>query len=148
MQSPLFVLTFTCGRFHQAYVDSSVMMGQTGGYEADSQQYNKIHYMKCTPENDFFPDLASAPRTDIIFFCSPNNPTGATATKKQLEELVAFAKKNGSIIVYDAAYSIYISDDSPKTIYEIPGAREVRTSVINFFYVAKTSSEIGMFRTR
>ncbi|BBN18428.1 LL-diaminopimelate aminotransferase [Marchantia polymorpha subsp. ruderalis] len=117
---------------YPAYVDSSVMMGQTGGYEADSQQYNKIHYMKCTPENDFFPDLASAPRTDIIFFCSPNNPTGATATKKQLEELVAFAKKNGSIIVYDAAYSIYISDDSPKTIYEIPGAREVAIEISSF----------------
>jgi hypothetical protein len=64
------------------------------------------------------------PRTDIIFFCSPNNPTGAAATREQLTELVAFAKRNGSIIVYDAAYALYISDPScPKTIYEIPGAQ-------------------------
>lgn len=109
----------------QAYVDTSVMMGQTGAFQSDVQQYSKIQYMKCAPENDFFPDLSSTPRTDVIFFCSPNNPTGATATRSQLEELVKFAKKNGSVIVYDAAYSIYISDDSPKTIYEIPGAREV-----------------------
>lgn len=113
------------GACHQAYVDSGVIIGQTGGFEADSQQFSRIHYMKCTPENDFYPDLESTPRTDIIFFCSPNNPTGATASRKQLEDLVAFAKKNGSIIVFDAAYSMYVSDDSPRTIYEIPGSREV-----------------------
>jgi histidinol-phosphate/aromatic aminotransferase/cobyric acid decarboxylase-like protein len=65
---------------------------------------------------------AQVPRTDLIFFCSPNNPTGAAATRKQLEELVAFARRNGSIIVYDAAYALYISDpDCPRTIFEIPG---------------------------
>ncbi|KAL3675452.1 hypothetical protein R1sor_025400 [Riccia sorocarpa] len=118
---------------YPAYVDSSVMIGQTGLYQAESQQYSKIRYMKCTPENDFFPDLASTPRSDVIFFCSPNNPTGAAATRKQLEELVAYAKRNGSIIVYDAAYSIYITDDSrPKTIYEIPGAREVAIEISSF----------------
>ncbi len=62
-------------------------------------------------------------RTDLIFFCNPNNPTGAAATRKQLEELVAFARKNGSIIIYDAAYAIYISDpERPQSIFEIPGA--------------------------
>lgn len=91
---------------------TSVMMGQTGQFEADTQQYSNVEYMKCTPENDFFPDLSTTPRTDIIFFCSPNNPTGASASRKQLEELVAFAKKNGSIIIYDSAYAIYTSDDS------------------------------------
>lgn len=60
--------------------------------------------------------------TDLIFFCNPNNPTGAAATRAQLEELVAFARKNGSILIYDAAYAIYIADsDLPQTIYEIPG---------------------------
>ncbi|CAM6118978.1 unnamed protein product [Calypogeia fissa] len=117
---------------YPAYVDTSVMMGQTGAFQTDVQQYSKIQYMKCTPENDFFPDLSATPRTDVIFFCSPNNPTGATATRKQVEDLVKFAKKNGSVIVYDAAYSIYISDDSPKTIYEIPGAREVAIEVSSF----------------
>lgn len=61
-------------------------------------------------------------RTDLIFFCSPNNPTGAAATREQLQRLVAFAKENGSIIIYDAAYALYISNpDCPRTIYEIPG---------------------------
>ena len=60
--------------------------------------------------------------TDLIFFCNPNNPTGAAATRQQLEELVAFARKNGSILIYDAAYAIYIADsDLPQTIFEIPG---------------------------
>jgi LL-diaminopimelate aminotransferase len=73
----------------------------------------------------FFPDLSTVPRTDIIFFYSPNNPTGATASQDQLTRLVKFVKDNGSIIVYDSAYAMYISDDSPKSIFEIPGAKEV-----------------------
>ena len=52
------------------------MMGQTGLFDAASQQYSNISYLRCSPQNNFFPDLASAPRTDVIFFCSPNNPTG------------------------------------------------------------------------
>ncbi|RWR72812.1 putative LL-diaminopimelate aminotransferase, chloroplastic isoform X1 [Cinnamomum micranthum f. kanehirae] len=84
-----------------------------------------IEYMKCIPENGFFPDLSKVARTDVIFFCSPNNPTGSTATRGQLEKLVQFARDNGSIIVYDAAYAMYISDDSPRCIFEIPGAKEV-----------------------
>ena len=63
-------------------------------------------------------------RTDIIFFCSPNNPTGAAATRDQLKQLVDFARKNGSLIVYDAAYALYISNpDCPKSIFEIEGER-------------------------
>lgn len=71
------------------------------------------------------PCLLSLPqtkRTDIIFFCSPNNPTGAAATRDQLKQLVEFARKNGSLIVYDAAYALYISNpDCPKSIFEIDG---------------------------
>lgn len=66
--------------------------------------------------------------TDLIFFCSPNNPTGAAATREQLVELVNFAKKNGSILIYDAAYSLYISDPNcPRTIYEIPGQSQIKS---------------------
>jgi len=66
-------------------------------------------------------------QADVVFFCSPNNPTGAAASRAQLTELVAWAKKRGSLIVFDAAYSVYISDpDVPKSIFEIPGAEEVR----------------------
>ncbi|KAF3670804.1 LL-diaminopimelate aminotransferase, chloroplastic [Capsicum annuum] len=109
---------------NKAYVDSSVIICQTGQFQKDVEKYGNIAYMRCTPENDFFPDLSSVPRTDIIFFCSPNNPTGAAASREQLTKLVQFAKDNGSIIVYDSAYAMYTCDDSPKSIFEIPGAKE------------------------
>ncbi len=97
------------------------------------------------PDNDFFPDLEATPATDVIFFCSPNNPTGAAATREQLTRLVEFAKKNGSIIVYDAAYALYISDPNcPKTIYEIPGAEEVAIETCSFSkYAGFTGVRLG-----
>ncbi|KAI8015944.1 hypothetical protein LOK49_LG05G02902 [Camellia lanceoleosa] len=88
--------------------------------------------MNCSPENNFFPDLSNTPRTDIIFFCSPNNPTGNAASKQQLEQLVEFARANGSIIIYDSAYAAYITDDNPKSIFEIPGARQVAIEISSF----------------
>ena len=107
---------------YPVYVDSSVMIGQ-----------GKVEYMKCLPENNFFPDLSKIRRTDIIFFCNPNNPTGAAATFKQLEELVNFAKKNKSILVYDSAYSQFISDNKlSKSIYEVNGAKEVAIEISSF----------------
>nr|AVU05114.1 L-lysine aminotransferase [Huperzia serrata] len=129
---------------YPAYVDSSVIMGQTGNFKKDAQQYSKIMYMRCTPENNFFPDFSSLPRTDIIFFCSPNNPTGYAATREQLEELVAFAKKKGSIIVYDSAYAIYMSENNPRSIYEISGAREVAIETGSFSkYAGFTGVRLG-----
>ncbi|KAF8721374.1 hypothetical protein HU200_023085 [Digitaria exilis] len=128
----------------QAYVDSSVIMGQTGLYQQDVQKYGNIEYMRCNPENGFFPDLSTVPRTDIIFFCSPNNPTGAAASRDQLTKLVKFAKDNGSIIVYDSAYAMYISDDSPKSIFEIPGAKEVAIETASFSkYAGFTGVRLG-----
>lgn len=109
----------------QAYIDSSVILGQSGDLEGNSGRYQNLEYMKCDSHNNFFPDLSKTPRTDVIFFCSPNNPTGHAATREQLQQLVDFAQENGSIIVYDSAYAAYISDSSPKSIYEIPGARKV-----------------------
>lgn len=106
-------------------MDSGVIMGQTGNFQKDVEKYGNIEYMRCTPENDFFPDLSTVSRTDVIFFCSPNNPTGSAATREQLTRLVQFSKKNGSIIVYDSAYAMYMSDDNPRSIFEIPGANEV-----------------------
>eukprot|EP00249_Psilotum_nudum_P016683 c25943_g1_i1 orf=65-1492(+) len=129
---------------YPAYVDTSVIMGQTGAFKRDVQQFTKLEYMKCTPENDFFPDLSSVCRTDTIFFCSPNNPTGSAATRNQLEHLVSFAKKNGSIIVFDSAYAIYMSDNNPKSIYEIPGAREVAIETGSFSkYAGFTGVRLG-----
>ncbi|XP_043720564.1 LL-diaminopimelate aminotransferase, chloroplastic-like [Telopea speciosissima] len=115
-----------------AYIDTGVLIGQTGEFHEKTRKYKNIEYMKCGPENDFFPDLSITPRTDIIFLCSPNNPTGHAATRKQLQQLVEFATKNGSIIIYDSAYTAYISDDSPRTIFEIPGAKEVAIEVSTF----------------
>ncbi|XP_042410357.1 aminotransferase ALD1 homolog [Zingiber officinale] len=119
-----------------AYVDSSIIIGQTGEYMRHSGTYGGIEYMKCGPENMFFPDFAGVLRTDIIFFCSPNNPTGHAASREQLEQLVEVATRNGSIIVYDSAYSDYISDDSPTSIYEIPGAKEVAIEISSFSKLA------------
>ncbi|XP_072980325.1 aminotransferase ALD1 homolog [Typha angustifolia] len=114
------------------YVDSGIIMGQTGGFMDEKSRYRGIEYMRCAPENSFFPDILTIPRTDIIFFCSPNNPTGEAATREQLEQLVEVAKRNGSIIVYDSAYASYISDDSPTSIYEISGAKEVAIEISSF----------------
>ncbi|XP_021714846.1 aminotransferase ALD1-like [Chenopodium quinoa] len=115
-----------------AYVDSSVIMGQAGNYQERTGKYNSIVYMSCGPDNNFFPDLNNTPRTNVIFFCSPNNPTGYAASRKELEQLVDFAKNNGSIIIYDSAYATYIMDDSPRSIFEIPGANEVAIEVSSF----------------
>ncbi|XP_054789577.1 LL-diaminopimelate aminotransferase, chloroplastic-like [Prosopis cineraria] len=129
---------------YPAYVDSSVIMGQTSQYLKDSEKYGNIEYMRCGPENGFFPDLSSTSRADIIFFCSPNNPTGAVATREQLTRLVQFAQDNGSIIVYDSAYAMYISDDKPRSIFEIPGAKEVAIETASFSkYAGFTGVRLG-----
>ncbi|XWS68326.1 hypothetical protein CRYUN_Cryun04dG0080700 [Craigia yunnanensis] len=115
-----------------AYIDSSVIIGQAGDFQDKTGKYQNIEYMQCGLENNFFPDLTTTPRTDIIFFCSPNNPTGHAATRKQLQQLVEFARDNGSIIIFDSAYAAYITDDSPKSIFEIPGAKEVAIEISSF----------------
>jgi LL-diaminopimelate aminotransferase len=129
---------------YPAYVDSSVIMGQTGQFQKDVQKFERIEYMKCTPENGFFPDLSRVSRTDIIFFCSPNNPTGAAANREQLTQLVKFAKHNGSFIVYDSAYAMYMSEDNPHSIFEIPGAKEVAIETSSFSkYAGFTGVRLG-----
>ncbi|MDV5120731.1 MAG: LL-diaminopimelate aminotransferase [Candidatus Scalindua sp.] len=115
---------------YPVYVDGSVMIGATGEYNSDTEEFNDIEYMRCTSENDFFPDLSKVKRTDLIYLCSPNNPTGAVATKEQLKELVDFARKNNSIIIFDAAYSEFIKEKGlPRSIFEIEGARECAIEV-------------------
>lgn len=118
-------------------------MGSTGNFNGIG--FDGITYMECRVENDFFPDLDATPRSDIIFFCSPNNPTGAAATREQLTKLVEFARKNGSIIIYDAAYALFISDSNcPRTIYEIPGAEECAIETCSFSkYAGFTGVRLG-----
>jgi LL-diaminopimelate aminotransferase len=118
---------------YPVYVDGSVIIGATGERNTDRNQFDGILYLPCAPTNNFFPDLSALPRTDLIYFCSPNNPTGAVATHEQLQALVAFAQRNGSIIIFDAAYAAFIQDDSlPRSIFEIEGSREVAIEVNSF----------------
>jgi LL-diaminopimelate aminotransferase len=128
---------------YPVYVDGSVIIGATGSF--NNGLFDKIHYMRCTADNDFFPELEKVPRTDLIYFCSPNNPTGAVATREQLKKLVDFAKANQSIIIFDAAYAEYIKDqDLPKSIFEIEGAREVAIEVSSFSkYIGFTGVRLG-----
>lgn len=122
---------------YPAYVDTSVILGQTASFDFSSNKYRGISYLPCFPVNNFFPDLEQVVPTDLIYFCSPNNPTGAAATHAQLQELVEFAKKHGSIIIYDAAYVNYIQDpDLPRSIYEVKGAREVAIELGSFSKMA------------
>jgi len=93
--------------------------------------------LDCNASNDFFPDLKGVGDAGIIFFCSPNNPSGAAATKDQLKKLVDYAKANGKLIIYDSAYAAYISDSNcPKSIYEIEGAKECAIESTSFSKLA------------
>lgn len=122
---------------YPAYVDTGVMTGLSDPYHLTTQRYAGITYLHCSPENDFFPDLSTVKPVDIIYYCSPNNPTGAVSTKEQLARLVAFAKKNRSIIVFDTAYASYIRDPHlPRSIYEIDGAEEVAIELGSFSKMA------------
>ncbi len=122
---------------YPVYVDTGVIVGQTSHFDRDYSQYQGITYMRCHPDNHFFPNLSSIPKTDILYFCSPNNPTGAVASRSQLQELIAFCKANHTILVYDAAYACFIRDASiPKSIYEIEGADEIAIELGSFSKMA------------
>ena len=110
----------------------NVIPGRTGEYDPATGNWSDVIYMPCTAENGFAPEL---PKTvpDIIYLCFPNNPTGATVTKDRLQEWVDYANKNGSVIIYDAAYEAYISEENvPHTIYECEGARTCAIELRSF----------------
>lgn len=92
--------------------------------------------LPCTPENDFVPDLSLAKNADVLFLCLPNNPTGTCLTYEQLEEVVTFAKKSKTLIVFDAAYSFFVKEGYPKSIYEVPGADSVAIELGSFSKMA------------
>lgn len=122
---------------YPAYVDDTVISGHTGLFNKDKMGYDGITYLPCTEANDFFPDLTTAKHCDIMYFCNPNNPTGACATRSQLETLVQFCIDNQVLLVYDAAYAVYIQDaDKPKTIFEIPDARKIAIESNSFSKLA------------
>jgi LL-diaminopimelate aminotransferase len=108
---------------YPVYVDANVMAGRTG--EAGAQgRYQGILYLEGNPGNGFVPGPPARP-VDLVYLCSPNNPTGAVATRAQLEAWVAWARREDAVLIFDAAYDAYIRDPAlPRSIYEIPGARE------------------------
>lgn len=121
-----------CDPVYPVYVDSNVMAGRTGVYDAASQTWSDVIYMPCNAENNFVPELPKE-TPDVIYLCYPNNPTGTTLTRKQLQVWVDYANKVGALIIYDAAYEAYISEaDVPHTIYECEGARSCAIELRSF----------------
>ena len=115
---------------YPVYLDTNIMAGRTG--ELEDGKFGKVLYLTCNEENDFVPKLPKE-KADLIYICMPNNPTGTTLTRVQLKTWVDYAKVNGSIILYDAAYEAYIQDDEvPHSIYEIEGAKDVAIEFRSF----------------
>jgi len=116
---------------YPVYVDTNVMAGHTGDAD-DAGRYGGLVYLPVTEENGFVPELPSEP-VDLIYLCYPNNPTGTVASRQTLKQWVDYAKANGSVILFDAAYEAFISDDSvPRSIFEIEGARDVAIEFRSF----------------
>lgn len=130
-----------CDPVYPVYVDTNVMAGRTADYNKITNGYDGLIYMPCTASNDFIPEFPSV-TPDLIYLCFPNNPTGMAITKERLQEWVDYANKNGSIILYDAAYEAYISEEGiPHSIYECEGAR---TCAIEMHSFSKNAGFTGM----
>lgn len=121
-----------CDPVYPVYVDSNAMEGRTGEYMAAQEKWSNVIYMPCTAENNFAPEFPKE-TPDMIYLCFPNNPTGATITKDELQKWVDYALKVGAVIIYDAAYEAYISEDNvPHTIYECEGAKACAIELRSF----------------
>ena len=121
-----------CDPVYPVYVDTNVMAGRTGEYNKERGNFDNVIYMPCTKATNFAPEIPKE-TPDIIYLCFPNNPTGSTITKDQLQEWVDYANKVGAVIIYDAAYEAYISEDNvPHTIYECDGAKTCAIELRSF----------------
>ena len=121
-----------CDPVYPVYVDTNVMAGRAGEFDEKSGRWSEVIYMPCTAENGFVPELPTTV-PDLIYLCFPNNPTGSSITKDRLQEWVHYANKYGSIIIYDAAYEAYISEENvPHSIYECEGARTCAIELHSF----------------
>lgn len=121
-----------CDPVYPVYVDTNAMAGRTGTYDPDTEKWSNVIYMPCTKESNFAPELPKE-TPDIIYLCFPNNPTGSTITKAELQTWVDYANKVGAVIIYDAAYEAYISEeDVPHTIYECDGAKTCAIEIRSF----------------
>ncbi len=121
-----------CDPVYPVYVDTNVMAGRTGVYDPQTETWSDVIYMPCTAQNNFIPEFPKED-PDLIYLCIPNNPTGTTITKSQLQDWVDYANKIGAVIIYDAAYEAYISEeDVPHTIYECEGAKTCAIELRSF----------------
>lgn len=129
-----------CDPVYPVYVDSNIMNGRAGEYDPDTQGWSDIYYMPTVPENDFCPDLPTE-HVDLIYLCSPSNPTGTTLNRERLKKWVDYANETDAVILFDAAYERFIvSEDVPHSIFEIEGAR---TCAIEFRSFSKTAGFTG-----
>ena len=129
-----------CDPVYPVYVDTNAMAGRAGEYDEEAQGWTNIYYMPTTAENDFCPALPDC-KVDVIYLCSPNNPTGTVLNADQLKVWVDYANENGSIIMFDAAYERFITEDAiPHSIYELEGAK---TCAIEFRSFSKTAGFTG-----
>ena len=129
-----------CDPVYPVYVDSNALCGRLGNYDTNTGKWSKVLYMPCVKENNFLPELPKT-KVDLIYLCFPNNPTGEMISKKELQKWVDYANKNGSIILYDAAYEAYITEDLPHSIYECDGAK---TCAIEFKSLSKDAGFTGI----
>lgn len=121
-----------CDPVYPVYVDSNVMAGRTGTYNAENGRWSNVIYMPCTDENDFIPEFPEQV-PDMIYLCFPNNPTGAALNKDQLQKWVDYANQKNAVIIFDAAYEAYISqEDVPHSIYECDGAKTCAIELRSF----------------
>lgn len=126
---------------YPVYIDTNVMSGRTGEYDEQNGTYEKVVYMEVKKENNFIPELPKEP-VDIIYLCFPNNPTGTVLKKEELQKFVDYAKENKAIILFDAAYEAFITEDNiPHSIYELEGAKDV---AIEFRSFSKTAGFTGV----
>lgn len=126
---------------YPVYIDTNVMGGRAGNIAKDGQHWDNIIYIPCTSENNFIPEPPSV-RPDIIYLCYPNNPTGTTLSKNELEKWVNYALENETLILFDSAYEAYIHDEGiPHSIYEIKDAKRV---AIEFRSFSKTAGFTGL----
>ncbi len=129
-----------CDPVYPVYVDTNAMAGRAGEYNEQTGMWTNLHYMPCTVENNFSPEIPSC-KVDIIYLCFPNNPTGAVATRAQLKAWVDYANAHDAVILYDSAYEAFITEaDIPRSIFEIEGAK---TCAIEFRSFSKTAGFTG-----
>ncbi|MBQ9156654.1 MAG: LL-diaminopimelate aminotransferase [Eubacterium sp.] len=121
-----------CDPVYPVYVDTNVMAGRAGTYDPGTETWSDVIYMPCTAENGFIPDFPTEV-PDIIYLCIPNNPTGTTLTRSQLQDWVDYANNVGAVIIYDAAYEAYITEENvPHSIYECKGAETCAIELRSF----------------